>query len=106
MPEGLLFLLLLACQQVLTADPHDVQEKQVSQTKRRLSLQSTGEPEQQVWLHPDIHTLSLLLFKLLENIEFKACARLPRANSAGRFEKFGELWFAKKNALFASHEMI
>ncbi|XP_070773735.1 stanniocalcin-2-like [Enoplosus armatus] len=28
---------------VLTVDPHDVQEKQVSQTKRRLSLQSTAE---------------------------------------------------------------
>ncbi|KAM8741079.1 stanniocalcin-2-like isoform 1-T2 [Acanthopagrus schlegelii] len=35
--------LLLACQQVLTMEPHDVQEKQVSQTKRRLSLQSTAE---------------------------------------------------------------
>lgn len=35
--------LLLACQQVLAVDPHDVQEKQVSQAKRRLSLQSTAE---------------------------------------------------------------
>lgn len=38
--------LLLACQQVLTVDPHDVQEKQASQAKRRLSLQSTGELEE------------------------------------------------------------
>ncbi|XP_070700177.1 stanniocalcin-2-like [Pempheris klunzingeri] len=37
------FFLLLARQQVLTTDPHDVQEKQVSQAKRRLSLQSTAE---------------------------------------------------------------
>ncbi|XP_040006971.1 uncharacterized protein LOC120802862 [Xiphias gladius] len=37
------FSLLLACQQVLTVDPHDVQEKQASQAKRRLSLQSTAE---------------------------------------------------------------
>ncbi|XP_051258162.1 stanniocalcin-2 [Dicentrarchus labrax] len=35
------FFVLLA--QVLTVDPHDVQEKQVSQAKRRLSLQSTAE---------------------------------------------------------------
>lgn len=42
------FLLLRACQQVLTMDPHDVQEKQGSQVKRRLSLQSTGELQQQV----------------------------------------------------------
>ncbi|KAM3601621.1 uncharacterized protein V6R79_015777 [Siganus canaliculatus] len=35
--------LLLACQQVLTVDPHDVQEKQASPAKRRLSLQSTAE---------------------------------------------------------------
>lgn len=40
----LLGFLLLACQQVLTMEPQDVQEKQVSQAKRRLSLQSTGEP--------------------------------------------------------------
>ncbi|XP_044079550.1 stanniocalcin-2-like [Siniperca chuatsi] len=45
MPANLsaVFFLLLACQQVLTVDPHDVQERQVSQTKRRLSLQSTAE---------------------------------------------------------------
>ena len=39
----LVFFLPLACQQVLTMEPHDVQEKQLSQAKRRLSLQSTGE---------------------------------------------------------------
>nr|XP_046267462.1 uncharacterized protein LOC124071074 [Scatophagus argus] len=33
----------LSNSQVLTMDPHDVQEKQVSQAKRRLSLQSTAE---------------------------------------------------------------
>ncbi|XP_023252844.1 uncharacterized protein LOC111647470 [Seriola lalandi dorsalis] len=37
------FFLLVACQQVLTVDPHDAQEKQASQAKRRLSLQSTVE---------------------------------------------------------------
>ncbi|XP_071361896.1 uncharacterized protein [Trachinotus anak] len=37
------FFLLLACQQVLTVDPHDVQEKPASPAKRRLSLQSTVE---------------------------------------------------------------
>uniref|UniRef100_UPI0037E96CCA uncharacterized protein n=1 Tax=Semicossyphus pulcher TaxID=241346 RepID=UPI0037E96CCA len=37
------FFLLLACQQVLTMDSHDVQEKQVNQAKRRLSLQSTAD---------------------------------------------------------------
>ncbi|GAA6218342.1 uncharacterized protein LOC108893181 [Lates japonicus] len=37
------FSLFLACHQVLPVDPHDVQEKQVSQPKRRLSLQSTVE---------------------------------------------------------------
>uniref|UniRef100_A0A3Q0SSG1 Stanniocalcin n=1 Tax=Amphilophus citrinellus TaxID=61819 RepID=A0A3Q0SSG1_AMPCI len=36
------FFLLLVCH-VLTIDPHDVPEKQVSQIKRRLSLQSTVE---------------------------------------------------------------
>ncbi|XP_039474099.1 uncharacterized protein LOC116319711 [Oreochromis aureus] len=36
------FFLLLVCH-VLTIDPHDVLEKQVSQMKRRLSLQSTVE---------------------------------------------------------------
>ncbi|XP_028277971.1 biorientation of chromosomes in cell division protein 1 [Parambassis ranga] len=36
-------LLLLACHQVLTVDPLDVQEKQVNQVKRRLSVQSTSE---------------------------------------------------------------
>ncbi|AWO99912.1 stanniocalcin 2 [Scophthalmus maximus] len=36
-------VLLLACQQVPTVEPHDVQEKQVSQAKRRLSPQSTVE---------------------------------------------------------------
>uniref|UniRef100_A0A3P8TEE3 Stanniocalcin n=1 Tax=Amphiprion percula TaxID=161767 RepID=A0A3P8TEE3_AMPPE len=35
--------LLLACHQVLSVDPHDVQEKQVSQVKRRLSPQSAAE---------------------------------------------------------------
>lgn len=37
------FFALWACQQVMTMDPHDVLEKQVSQVKRRLSPQSTGE---------------------------------------------------------------
>ncbi|XP_029303863.1 uncharacterized protein LOC115018787 [Cottoperca gobio] len=37
------FFLLLACQQVLTMDLHNVQEKLASQAKRRLSLQSTAE---------------------------------------------------------------
>ncbi|KAI4814624.1 hypothetical protein KUCAC02_003812 [Chaenocephalus aceratus] len=37
------FLLLLACQQVLTMEQHDIQEKQLSQAKRRLSPQSTAE---------------------------------------------------------------
>ncbi|XP_069001743.1 stanniocalcin-2-like [Embiotoca jacksoni] len=37
------FFLLLVCHQVLTIDPHDVQEKQVTQVKRRLSPQSTAE---------------------------------------------------------------
>ncbi|KAI9548237.1 Stanniocalcin-2 [Dissostichus eleginoides] len=37
------FLLLLACQQVLTMELHDVQEKQLSQAKRRLSPQNTAE---------------------------------------------------------------
>ncbi|XP_035522726.1 uncharacterized protein LOC118331762 [Morone saxatilis] len=37
------FFVLLACQQVRIVDPHDVQEKQVSQAKRRLSLQSTAD---------------------------------------------------------------
>ena len=38
------FFLPLACQQVLAVDHlHDAQEKQVSQAKKRLSLQSTGE---------------------------------------------------------------
>ncbi|KAG8008052.1 Stanniocalcin-2 [Nibea albiflora] len=41
--ECLVLFLLLACQQVLNVDPYDVQEKQVSQAKRRLSLQSTAE---------------------------------------------------------------
>ncbi|TKS82800.1 Stanniocalcin-2 [Collichthys lucidus] len=41
--ECLLLFLLLACQQVLNVDPYDLQEKQVSQAKRRLSLQSTAE---------------------------------------------------------------
>uniref|UniRef100_A0A3Q1HBS0 Stanniocalcin n=1 Tax=Acanthochromis polyacanthus TaxID=80966 RepID=A0A3Q1HBS0_9TELE len=35
--------LLLACHQVMNVDPHDVQEKQVSQVKRRLSPQSAAE---------------------------------------------------------------
>lgn len=35
--------LLLGCHQVLSVDPHDVQEKQVSQVKRRLSPQSAAE---------------------------------------------------------------
>uniref|UniRef100_A0A3B4YVZ0 Stanniocalcin n=1 Tax=Stegastes partitus TaxID=144197 RepID=A0A3B4YVZ0_9TELE len=39
----LVFFLLLGCHQVLCVDPHDVQEKQVSQVKRRLSLQSAAE---------------------------------------------------------------
>lgn len=45
MPANLssVFFLLLACLQVLTMDLHDAQEKQVSQAKRRLSLQSTAE---------------------------------------------------------------
>uniref|UniRef100_A0A672H9B4 Stanniocalcin n=1 Tax=Salarias fasciatus TaxID=181472 RepID=A0A672H9B4_SALFA len=34
---------LLLCQQVLAAEPHDVQEKQAGRVKRRLSLQSTAE---------------------------------------------------------------
>ncbi|XP_033502631.2 biorientation of chromosomes in cell division protein 1 [Epinephelus lanceolatus] len=38
-----LFLLLPACQQVLTMDLHDVHEKQASQAKRSLSLRSTAE---------------------------------------------------------------
>nr|XP_033955100.1 uncharacterized protein LOC117458617 [Pseudochaenichthys georgianus] len=37
------FLLLLACRQVLTMEQHDIQEKQLSQAKRRLSPQSTAE---------------------------------------------------------------
>lgn len=39
----LLLLLQANCQQVLTAEPHDVQEKQAAQVKRRLSTQSAGE---------------------------------------------------------------
>ncbi|XP_053298045.1 uncharacterized protein LOC128457403 [Pleuronectes platessa] len=41
--RGFLLLLLLVCQQLLTVDPQDVLEKHASQTKRRLSLQSTAE---------------------------------------------------------------
>ncbi|XP_029133492.1 uncharacterized protein [Labrus bergylta] len=37
------FFLLLVCQQVLTMGLHGVQEKQVSQAKKRLSLQSTAD---------------------------------------------------------------
>lgn len=39
----LVFVLLRSCQQTLALDPHGVQDKQGSQVKRRLSLQSTGE---------------------------------------------------------------
>lgn len=53
--------LLLACQQVLTMEPHDVQEKQVSQTKRRLSLQSTGEHTAATAGPPPLLLLEVLL---------------------------------------------
>lgn len=39
----LMFLVALAAQQVLTTEPHDFQEKQVTQAKRRLTLQITAE---------------------------------------------------------------
>lgn len=44
-------LLLLACHQVLTVDPQDVQEKQVNQVKRRLSVQSTCECTRMFYTH-------------------------------------------------------
>lgn len=46
-----LLMLLLALQQVLSVDLHDVQEKQLSLAKRRLTLQSTGEPHASTVLH-------------------------------------------------------
>lgn len=39
----IVFALLRTCQQALALEPHDVQDKQGVQVKRRLSLQSTGE---------------------------------------------------------------
>lgn len=51
----IVFALLRTCQQALALEPHDVQDKQGIQVKRRLSLQSTGERKRPTHTHTRTH---------------------------------------------------
>ncbi|KAM3869160.1 stanniocalcin-2-like [Diretmus argenteus] len=85
-----LCFVLLACQQVLTTDPSDAQEKLVTQAKRRLSLQNTVEIQSCLVSSGDVGCGTFQCFNNSCEIRGLHHICLTLLHNAGRYDSQGK----------------